>query len=113
MLLRARIRTALVLCSLMLAGCGSAKPNVEAVKRDLAKALPAQSTPAQVLDTLNAKGIEHSQYLHDPVKGRCINGFVRDKTIFAVVKTHCGLLFRFDDQDRLVSFEAREIHTGP
>ena len=113
MLLRAGIRTACFLCCLLLIGCGSRKPNVEAVKQDLAKALPPQSTPAQVIDYLDGKGIEHSEYLHDPVKGRCINAFVRDRTLFARVRTHCGLLFHFDDHDRLVSFEAREIRTGP
>jgi hypothetical protein len=113
MLLNARIRTGCFLCCLLVIGCGSAKPNVVAVKQDLAKALPPQSTPAQVLDYLSSKGIEHSQYLNDPRKGRCINAFVRDKTMFATVKTNCGLLFHFDDHDRLVSFEAREIRTGP
>ena len=109
----AGIRRACFLCCLLLIGCGSRKPDVEAVKRDLAKALASRSTPAQVIDYLDSKGIEHSEYLNDPRKGRCINGFVRDKTLFTSVKANCGLLFHFDDHDRLVSFEAREIRTGP
>ncbi|MGD0631737.1 MAG: hypothetical protein ABR987_20595 [Terracidiphilus sp.] len=83
------------------------------MRHDLTRALPPQSTPAQVIDYLNSKGIEHSEYLHDPRKGRCINAYIHDRTLFTSVKTNCGLLFHFDDQDRLVSFEAREVRTGP
>jgi hypothetical protein len=29
------------------------------------------------------------------------------------VKTDCGIVFRFDDHDRLVAYDVREHYTGP
>jgi hypothetical protein len=98
---------------LLLLGCGSVKPSAKDVERDLTKAVPLQSTPVQVLDYLSGQKIEHSQYLRDAVQGNSIHAVVRDTSKWAIVKTDCGIVFRFDDHDRLVAYDVREHYTGP
>jgi hypothetical protein len=110
---QARVGIPLVLCSFLLIGCGPARPNAEDVRQDLAKALPLQSTPSQVIDYLSREKIEHSEYLRDPMQGNSIKAAVRDKSKWNIVKTDCCILFRFDEHDRLVAYEVRERYTGP
>jgi hypothetical protein len=98
---------------LLLLGCGQARPNAKAVERHLAKAVPLQSTPAQVLVYLNGQKIEHSQYLRDAVQGNSVQAVIRDMSKWDIVKTDCGIVFRFDDHDRLVAYDVREHYTGP
>ena len=83
------------------------------VERRLTRAIPLQSTPAQVIDYLNREKIEHSQYLRDSAQGNSILAVIRDKYKWAIVKTDYGITFRFDDHDRLIAFEVREHYTGP
>jgi hypothetical protein len=113
MIFREGIQTASLLCSLLLVGCGPAGPNAKDVERDLAKTLPLQSTPTYVLDYLNRGKIEHSQYVRDAVQGNSIQAVIRDQSKWAIVKTDCGVVFRFDDHDRLIAYDVREHYTGP
>jgi len=113
MSIRAGIRTSYLLCVMMLLGCGPAKPNAKDIERDLANSVPLQSTPAQVLDYLTAQKIEHSQFIRDATQGNLIHAEIRDQSKWNIVKTDCGILFRFDDHDRLISYEVSEHYTGP
>ncbi len=113
MSIRAGMRTSYLLCALILTGCGPAKPNAKAVERELAKAVPLQSTPAQVLNYLTVQKIEHSQFLRDAAQGNLIHAVVRDQSKWDIVKTDCSIVFRFDDHDRLVAYDVRERYTGP
>jgi hypothetical protein len=96
-----------------LLGCGPASPNAKDVERDLAKAVPLQSTPTQVLDYLNMRKIEHSQYARDAVQGNSILAVIRDQSRWAIVKTDYGIRFLFNDHDHLVAYDVREHYTGP
>jgi hypothetical protein len=113
MFLRARIRIPYIIFALLLLGCGPAKPDAKAVERDIAKAVRLQSNPMQVLDYLSEQKIEHSQYLRDAAQGNTIQAVVRDRSKWDIVKTDCGIVFRFDNHDRLVAFDVREQYTGP
>jgi hypothetical protein len=101
------------LSSLLLVGCASTKPSAQAVEQTLSKAVPLQSTPGQVLDYLSRQKIEHSQYLRDAVKGNSIQAVIRDTSKWDIVKTDCGIVFQFNDHDRLLAFDVRERYTGP
>ena len=112
-MLRCAFRTASLLCCSLLLGCGPASPNAKDVERDLAKAVPLHSTPAQVLDYLREQKIEHSQYLRDAVQGNSIQAIIRDTSKWNIVKADCGIVFRFDNHDQLVAFDVRGRYTGP
>jgi hypothetical protein len=89
------------------------RPNAKAVEHGLANAVPLQSSPNQVLDYLSVRKIEHSQYLRDPVQGNSILAVIRDQSKWAIVRTDCGIVFRFDNHDRLIAYDVRERYTGP
>jgi len=93
--------------------CGPARPNAKALERDLAKAIPLQSSPKQVLDYLSAHQITHSQYLHDAYQGNSIMAVVRDKSKWEIVTADCAIVFKFDEHDRLTGYDVRERYTGP
>src|SRR5580704_672586 len=99
MSIRAGVRTLYLVSVLTHLGCGPAKPNVMDVGRDLARSIALQSTSDQVLDYLTAHNIEHSQYIHDSARGNLIYAAVRDQSKWDIVKTDCGIVFRFDDHD--------------
>jgi len=79
----------------------------------LAKAVELQSNPTQVLNYLSGQNIEHSAYIRDHEKGSSITAIVRDHSKWNIVKVNCGIVFNFDNNDRLTSYEVREHFTGP
>jgi hypothetical protein len=113
MSIRAGARESYLFFVMMLLGCGSAKPNAKDVERDLTKTVPLKSTATQVLDYLTRQKIEHSQYVRDATQGNLIHAEIRDQSKWEIVRTDCGIVFRFDDHDRLVSYEVSEHYTGP
>ena len=113
MRLRARIRTFSLIGVLAMMGCGPAKPNGKLIELQLARAVPLQSRPQQVLDYLNEQKIEHSGYQRDSGRGHLIEAIVRDESKWSIVKTDCGIKFWFDEDGRLLKFEVREEYTGP
>jgi len=113
MTLQTRIRRLCLLYGMLLVGCGSDRPDPMVAGRDLAKGVALQSTPAQVLDYLSSKSVEHSQYLRDSLQGNLIYASIRDTNKWAIVKDDCGIVFRFDDHDRLAKADVREYLTGP
>jgi hypothetical protein len=42
-----------------------------------------------------------------------IYAVIRDQSKWEIVKTDCSIVFRFDDHDRLVSYNVSERYTGP
>jgi hypothetical protein len=84
--------------ALLLSACGTADTDVAAVEQQLAKAMPPQSTLAQVLDYLNGEKIEHSQYLHDPASGNSIGFIIRRKSSWTLVRTDYSIIIYFDDR---------------
>ena len=114
MFVLARFRMSCFLSCLMLLGCSSVKTNPKVVAQDLVHAIPLQSTPAKVIDYLNGHKVEHSQYKRDAVKGNSIEAIVRyDRSEWAVVHTSYGIVFRFDDNNRLIACEVHPEYTGP
>src|SRR5437899_4316406 len=101
----------LLLGGFVLLGCRSMLTNPEAVKQQLLAAVP--STPTQVLDYLNKRKIEHSEYLRDPVEGNSIKAILRDQSKWSIVKMNYSIVFQFNDQDRLIAYVVRPAYTGP
>jgi hypothetical protein len=102
-----------LLSSLLLLGCGPMKTDAKVVERRLTSTIPLQSTPVQVLGYLNSEKIEHTQYVKDTTQGNSIKAMVRDKSRWGIVKTNYSVIFRFDDQDRLIGYDVRPAYTGP
>jgi hypothetical protein len=98
---------------LLLLGCGRAPTDTNAVKQLLAAAIPPQATPAQVLDYLDNQKLEHTPYRQDVRTGRSIQSAIRDKRKFTLIKTDYGIVFHFDDHDRLVGYDVTPYYTGP
>jgi len=68
---------------------------------------------AQVNEYLSARKIDHSESAKNAIEGKLIRAAIRDGSKWDLVRTDCFIVFRFDDQDRLVSYEVREVYTGP
>jgi hypothetical protein len=68
---------------------------------------------AQVLDYFTVQKVEHSQYVRDAIQGHLVRAVIREQSIWAIVKTDCSIVFRFDDHDRHMAYEVRERLTGP
>ncbi len=111
MMIRAGIRTSFLLCGLLLFGCGT-KPDPKILGQSVAKAVPLQSTPAQVLSYLSGQKIEHSAYKKDAIAGNSILATVPDSR-WGWTRTNCMIIFRFDEHDRLIASDVREDHEGP
>jgi hypothetical protein len=98
----------LTLLALSVVGCRSeriaAKKQAEEVKQSIA----LQSTPQEVIQYLDAKKIQHSTYADNN-----ITAIVRDNSRWAIVKADYGIVFQFDEGDRLSTINIREHLTGP
>jgi len=109
-----KFRMVFALSCWLLYGCSPAKQNPKGVAEGLVRAVPLQSTSAEVLDYLNTHKIEHSQYARDPLKGNLIQaGIHYDPSGWKVVETGYGIDFRFDDHNRLIAKDIHEHLTGP
>jgi hypothetical protein len=113
MWLRGRIRAFYLISVLMMIGCGPARPDAKAIQQQLSGAVPLQSSLQQVSDYLNKQKIEHSDYLRDADRGYLIKAMVRDRSKWSLVRTDCGIEFRFDKDGHLLKYEVREHYTGP
>jgi hypothetical protein len=108
------VRMLIVLGCLLFVGCGSAKKDPKTVAEDVAHGIPLQSTPVQVLNYLDGQKIRHSPYERDGVKGNSIEaGIPYDPSKWAMIYTSYGIVFRFDDRDRLIGTEVHPRYTGP
>lgn len=111
--MRACYPAAVVVSCFVVLGCGFTETQAKAIEKELATALPLQSTSVQVLDYLNNRRIEHSAYRRDSANGGSVQAIIRDQSQFAIVQTHVSILFHFDDHDRLLAYEVTPTHTGP
>ena len=111
MVIRSTFWIPFLLGGLLLFGCGT-KPDPKFLGQSLARAVPLESTPAQVLSYLDGQKIEHSGYKRDEITGYAISATIPDSRR-GWTKTNCMILFRFDKHDRLIASDVREDHEGP
>jgi hypothetical protein len=105
----ARLQILILVSLLLLSGCGPAQNNTKVVEQHLAAAIPLQSSSTQVLNYLNIQKIAHSQ----SVDRKSIQAMIRSKPSLSIVKTDYGVVFRFNDHDRLIGYDVRPVYTGP
>lgn len=98
---------------LLVSGCAHIKPDPESVKRQLASAIPLNSTQTQVLDYLNSQEIGHSPYRYDEEKGNTIDAAVFVKSSRNLVDPTYSVEFRFDKHDRLVEYDVQWLGYVP
>jgi hypothetical protein len=113
MWLRETIKGCSLAIALLMMGCGPVSPNAKAIEQELARAIPLRSNPKQVLEYLNEQRIEHSDYQRDGDRGYSIKAVVRDQSKWSIVKTDCGIAFRFDNDGHLLAYKVLERYTGP
>ena len=94
-------------------GCASAKNDQKVLERHLGAVVPLQSTSDQILEYLNREKIDHSKYFRNASDERVIEAVIRDRSKWASVKTDYGVVFRFDQSDRLTAYEVHLKYTGP
>ncbi len=97
-----------VFCAFSAFGCGTKQATPAQAAQDLKRSIPLESTPAQVIQYLDTRKIEHSAYEHNS-----ITAIIRDNSKWEIVKASYGVEFRFDDANRLSVIEVREHLTGP
>ena len=97
MLSRIGIGAPFLLCIVLILGCGPARPNSKDIERDLAKAVPLQSSPAQVLDYLAAtqnKAIRSRRLFVISPSGRSLRLIVESSLNSTIMIDSQGTTFR-------------------
>ena len=99
---------------LLLSGCDASKKDPKGVEDQLVRAVPLQSTEKQVAAYLDREKVDHSAYyrdskLVDASKGATLGNAMEAswtvKTRRAIVNPSFDVVFRFDDQDRLIGYD--------
>lgn len=106
-----------LLATLFGSSCGGV--SVGAVRKDIKKNLPLGSTAAQVIAYLDRKRIEHGElrtYPFDPdFPGenniRRLPAAIRKQGF--LFETTISIVFRFDEEDRLIDYRIEKSLTGP
>jgi hypothetical protein len=100
---------------LMVAACSG--PENEALMKsttvmmqELETALPKQTPAQQVVDWLDSKGIEHSDYVASEQK---INAIIRGKQGSKLVSRSIRIDFTFTSDAKLEAIAVNEAFTGP
>jgi hypothetical protein len=87
------------------------------VDADIRQKVPIGSTRENVIAFLDARNIAHTYYGSESDKNykfyRCEVALVRDTASHWVITSSIQIVFRFDNDMRLASFELQEINTGP
>jgi hypothetical protein len=102
-----------------LLGCHQSKSDDLTVKQwnDLInQSLPKGSSRSEIEKFLDQRGIEHSyvEKSNFPEEANSVIALVRAKDKNGIVKkVGIQLKFKFDVDQRLVSFESKEVFTGP
>ena len=97
-----------------LGGCGYSSP--AAVEKQLAAEIPVGSDKDKVIAFLDANEFEHSGRYRPELyydKNRTISASAPQKKYGLLVTGKIYVTFTFDQQDRLVSYRAEEVLTGP
>jgi hypothetical protein len=87
------------------------------IDADIRQRLPIGSTRANVVVFLDARNFAHSYYGSDSDKTykfyRCEVGLVRNTASHWLITSSVQIVFKFDNDMRLASYELQEINTGP
>lgn len=104
----------LMLLSLITFRCSSADiKDVQRLREEIFRAVPVGSGSMKTVAYADANQIEHSEH-DDSASDRVIKAMIRSKSsIFKLVRTDYGVLFRFDKLDRLTNVEVEPAYTGP
>jgi hypothetical protein len=90
--------------------------DVASVEKDIRDHLSVGTFRVEVESYLNQRGIQHS-YVEEP-KGapeysRTELAMIREASPTRLMRGDIQIIFKFDDQDRLLRYSVKEILTGP
>jgi hypothetical protein len=110
-----RAEAACVLACLLLSGCGTpSQPGLNVVQEQMRSAGPLNSSPAQVLDSLEQRHIAHSRLHRDETFGNVIEAEINIPTPHVLVDPTYDVLFIFDDQGKLTKYNVGFLgYVGP
>jgi hypothetical protein len=94
----------------------NATPDVASVEKDIGDHLPLGTLRAKVELYLEQRGIQHSYVDRSngaPGYNRTEMAMIRGASRAGLVRKDVQILFKFDDQDRLVHYSVQQIFTGP
>jgi hypothetical protein len=90
--------------------------DVASVEKDIRDHLSVGTSRAEVESYLNQRGIQHS-YVEEskgaPEYNRTELAMIREASRTRLVRGDIQIIFKFDDQDRLLRYSVKEILTGP
>jgi hypothetical protein len=100
---------------LMVAACSgpeneASMKSTTVMMQELETALPKQTPAQQVVDLLDSKGIEHSDYVASEQK---INAIIRGKQGSKLVSRSIRIDFTFNNDAKLEAIAVNEAFTGP
>lgn len=102
-----RGKSVAVLACLLLSGCAAAKPDPGGVRRQIAGWVAINSTPDQVVESLNRQKISHSRYRRDADKGNTIDAVVFVRSGRDIIDPSYSVVFTFDEHDRLSAYDVQ------
>lgn len=99
-----QLQIALLMC-LLLCGCAPYHADTDGIQKEIAGAMPLNSSPAQVTAFLDGLKIAHSRYQDDKSLGNTIEAVIEVKMPHAWANSSYNLVFHFNDQNRLEGYE--------
>jgi len=108
-----------VTANVLFSGCRSAEPSADEMRKLIAAQLPLGSTKDQVSAFLDSRSISHSDIEpffeldaeHRRVETRIMTASLRYK--YRLLKSQLYMVFNFDDHDRLIKYDVKDVRTGP
>ena len=102
----------------LFAGCGSARPSADDFRKEISSQLPIGSNKAEVSKFLDSRNISHSDIQdhneydekHNWITVRIMTASIRSKGILWDSQVY--MVFYFDESDRLVKYQVRNVRTG-
>ena len=99
-------------------GCRSAELSADDMRKLIAAQLPLGSTKDQVSAFLDSRGVSHSDIqpyfeldeAHHRVETRIMTAALRYKHRW--LKSQLYMVFNFDEHDRLLKYDVKEVRTG-
>jgi hypothetical protein len=92
------------------------KTDVATVEADIRAHLPVGSSRTDVVSYLDQRGISHSyvdELKEAPELSRTESALIRAASRSWLVRGDIQILFKFDDQGKLIKHSVKEIFTGP
>jgi hypothetical protein len=90
--------------------------DVASVEKDLSDHLPTGASRADVESYLDQRGIQHSYVAQSrgaPEYDRTESAMIRGASRSWLVRGDLQIVFKFDDQDKLLHYSVKQIFTGP